>query len=189
MNGSTEGLFVKLLRGVSSCGSTAAKFCIVTMMSLVGIDVFCRYVLNEPLLWIDEINGFLVVAVGFLGAAETLRQEKHINIEVITDRLKPRQELWLKMVTSMISTVFLSIFCVHCTVMVYLSFVRGVTTPSVLLSPLWIPQTVMLIGAVMLTLQMAISTKERFKAILNTKGGGNGITLVEGTKQGGFCND
>lgn len=185
MNGRTWGSFVKFVQLVSSFGSSVAKFCIFAIMSLVGVDVFCRYILNRPLLWTDEVNGFLVVAIGFLGAAETLRQGKHIVIEVITERLNPRRQLWLKLVTSLISTIFLSIFCVHCAVMVQLSFVRKVTTPSVLLSPLWIPQMVMLIGAVILTLQMFTLTGDCFKAIQGTEGQGKWMVPGEATKSGG----
>lgn len=138
--------------------SKVAIFCILGLLALIGYDVFSRYVLNKPVLFSDELSSFLLVAIAFLGAPQALRMGKHINVEVVTILLSANKQRKLLQTTSIISCVALVIFCVHCFVMVYLSFTRGVTTPSVLLSPLWIPQFIMLIGVVSLTLQMIVET-------------------------------
>ena len=51
--------------------------------------VFCRYVLNNSLVWSDEVVRYLFVWFSLLGAAITLRDREHIRVEYFVELLPP----------------------------------------------------------------------------------------------------
>ncbi len=49
-----------------------------------------RYFLNQPIPWVDELVGYLLVGLVMLAAADALRRGEHISVDLLTDRLRPR---------------------------------------------------------------------------------------------------
>ena len=47
----------------------------LAMLILLVIQVVCRYVLNMPLAWSEEICRLLYIAVSFIGAAIATRED------------------------------------------------------------------------------------------------------------------
>jgi len=148
----------KAIESTSSAFAIAAMWGIFAMMVLVGYDVFSRYLFNRPVLFSDEVSGYLLVFVCFLGAAGTLKESRHITVDVLFTRLNLKWQMRLKLVTLILCIGFLAIFCWHSYVMAYLSLKRGVRVPSILLTPIWIPQSLVFIGAILLILQLIVET-------------------------------
>ena len=67
------------------------------ILVVMSIQVFLRYVLNESLIWSDELSRYLLVAMAFIGTATGMRKNNHIRIDVIDYVLPPvaRRALWL----------------------------------------------------------------------------------------------
>ncbi len=63
---------------------------ILASLAMVTYAVVMRYVFNSAPTWVDDSVGFILVGVVMLGAATTLRQGGHINVDMLTDRLGPR---------------------------------------------------------------------------------------------------
>lgn len=137
------------------------------MAALITYDVVSRTLLGSPSLITDEITGYLLVFIAFMGAAEALRTGRHIGVDILTSKLPPRSRLRLKLVASSVSLLFLSVFWWHAVVMVYRSYVRNVTVPSSLLTPLWIPQVFIPIGMTLLILQMVAEIATSSKKLLS----------------------
>lgn len=66
-----------LSRSFAALASLATLACLV----LVAVSVVARYVFNTPLVWIDEVAGWLVVALVMLSVAEAQRRGEHIAVE------------------------------------------------------------------------------------------------------------
>lgn len=60
-------------------------YIIIIMAVLLVINVFCRSVLNNSLSFAEELGGFLMVIVTFLGISTASRFYKHINMNAIVD--------------------------------------------------------------------------------------------------------
>ncbi len=58
----------------------AITFAILVVMS---VQIFLRYVLNESLIWSDELARYLLIAMAFIGCAAGVRKRCHIRIDVI----------------------------------------------------------------------------------------------------------
>ncbi|MBK5253726.1 MAG: TRAP transporter small permease subunit [Peptostreptococcaceae bacterium] len=52
-------------------------------LTLLFIQVICRYVLNMPLAWAEELVRMMYISVSFTGAAVALRKNEHITINII----------------------------------------------------------------------------------------------------------
>lgn len=58
-----------------------------TLVGLVLVSVFCRYVLNHSLSWSDEVVRYLFVWFTLFGGAVTLREGEHIRVEYFVEQL------------------------------------------------------------------------------------------------------
>lgn len=57
------------------------------MVISVGIQVFCRYILNRPLTWTEELSTFLFGFVIFIGATVSVKRDEAPALRVLIDRL------------------------------------------------------------------------------------------------------
>lgn len=91
---------------------------VLTVLSIVGviafgaIQVFSRYVLNQPLFGSEELARLFGVWMTFLGASIAVREGSHIKVELFHQRLKPRARL----VVDWIIQLFVLAFSVPVTV-------------------------------------------------------------------------
>ena len=70
--------------------------------------VFYRYVLNSALLWPEEIAGFLLVWISFIGAYLALRKEGHLSFDMLIEKLPPRVLFWIKQAIELLVIAFFS---------------------------------------------------------------------------------
>jgi len=62
---------------------------LVTLLAVVGLEIFARYVVNHSLFWSEELARYLFIYLVFLGAAIALRREAHIRVSFFVDLLPP----------------------------------------------------------------------------------------------------
>ena len=66
----------------------AMIFTITAIFITVCIGVFFRYVLNNSLVWIEEIAKFTMVWLAFIGSPPAMDRGGHVAIEMISSRVK-----------------------------------------------------------------------------------------------------
>jgi TRAP-type C4-dicarboxylate transport system permease small subunit len=71
-------------------GTGLAAALLLVSLALVAWSVMMRYFLNQPIPWVDELVGYLLVGLVMLAAADALRRGEHISVDLLTDRLGPR---------------------------------------------------------------------------------------------------
>lgn len=76
---------------------------------LVVSAVFFRYVLSNSLEWSDELAGFLLVWVTFLGAVTALERGKHINFDGLMMVIPPKPRRFLEIVAEVFLFIFLTV--------------------------------------------------------------------------------
>jgi TRAP-type C4-dicarboxylate transport system permease small subunit len=88
--------------------------CLVTLIaSLLVVDVvvgvFTRYVLNSALPGTDELGGYLLGWLSFLGAALLCSEDGHISFELLVDSFPPHWQRPIVCGGYLIAIVFLGI--------------------------------------------------------------------------------
>jgi TRAP-type C4-dicarboxylate transport system permease small subunit len=63
---------------------------IVAIVLMIGVQVGTRYLLNRPIVWVEDVATFCFIWAVFLGAAAGLKEIRHIRIETFLGRLPAR---------------------------------------------------------------------------------------------------
>ncbi|QAA94460.1 hypothetical protein CKA81_11935 [Pollutimonas thiosulfatoxidans] len=101
-----EKIFIRLTGYVCS-----SLFCLMVAVSL--LQVFFRYVLNDSLVWSEELARYLFVWVSFLGAIIAFHRGMHIEVDILTSMLRDNSKRILDLLTKVLTGVFLLVLIVY----------------------------------------------------------------------------
>jgi TRAP-type C4-dicarboxylate transport system permease small subunit len=76
-------------------------------------EVVARYVFNHPFFWSDEVTVYAFTWVAFLGSALALRDNRHIGISFLVEKLPRKQQGMLGILADAIVLAFLGLFLVQ----------------------------------------------------------------------------
>jgi TRAP-type C4-dicarboxylate transport system permease small subunit len=79
------------------------------LATVVFMQFFTRYVLNDSIAWTEEIARYLLMAVAFLGAALAARKGTHIALEIVPNLLPAKARAWAFLVLNICTVVFFAI--------------------------------------------------------------------------------
>jgi TRAP-type transport system small permease protein len=57
---------------------------------VLAAQVFCRFVLNQSLIWSEEVSGWCMVWVVFIGSTSLMRSDGHVSIPIFVSLLPPK---------------------------------------------------------------------------------------------------
>ncbi len=72
-----------------------------------------RHLFNQPIKGVEEANQLALVVMVFLGLAFTQARQRHVNIELVTSRLRPRAREILGVVSALIVLGVMVLFTVE----------------------------------------------------------------------------
>lgn len=150
--------FVSAVTGLSALAAGIAAVLVIGMLAIMGYGVAQRYFLGTPVTWTDELTGYLVVAIVMFGAAETLLRGEHINVDLLTAKrsgtAKKIIEIWGNAAVICVAVVLL--IATRATLSYSYNF--AILSNGYLEVPMWIPQSSMLVGGVLLLLAAVVRT-------------------------------
>ncbi|MCF8106355.1 MAG: TRAP transporter small permease [Desulfohalobiaceae bacterium] len=79
---------------------------IFLLMWMVLVEVLSRYVLLSPLAVSNEIGGFVLVCITFMGLAYTWRERGHVRVEFIFKMFPLRLRWWVRFVSVILALLF-----------------------------------------------------------------------------------
>lgn len=133
---------------------------IVAMMLVMVVEVFMRYLIQQPLGWnISLIENVLMPGLVFLGLPYAYSVGAHVAAELVYDRLGPRSKRvldWLARFLLVLSSIFLIYAGVQITVTSFMTNEIPPPLSSEILIPAWIWRTFLPIGALMMLLLLLI---------------------------------
>ena len=77
----------------------AFGWCILVLTFSVSYEVFVRYVLNSPTVWVNEISRFLQIWATYLALTYTFHKKDFIRITVVYDRLNESGKKFLDFIS------------------------------------------------------------------------------------------
>jgi len=89
-------------------GGSIAAIVIITLAA-----VFWRYVLNNPLSWVEQVSTMIFVWVIFLGSAVLYRQNLHIGVDAFLFMLSEKNRAIWKWVIEVANLTFIVILFVY----------------------------------------------------------------------------
>jgi TRAP-type C4-dicarboxylate transport system permease small subunit len=139
----------RLLDGVyRACGALAA-LCILLIAGLIVAQVGGRLA-GVLVPGADDLAGYALTASSFLALAHTLRANGHIRLTLLIRRAGRGQRLVLESSCLTFGVLVTGYFTYHVIEMAWDAYRFGERSQGILSVPLWIPQTVMALGAIVL---------------------------------------
>jgi len=86
------------------CAVLLAVMFVVTLFQVVA-----RVVIGMSSVWSEELARFLYVCLVFVGAAPLIRDDEHIRVGILTDRLTGRSAALLKAVIALLTLPFIAV--------------------------------------------------------------------------------
>lgn len=153
-------ILVKLDSGLYYLENSIILVTLGSMVILSFLQVLLRNFFDTGLLWGDILLRHLVLWVGFVGASLATREEKHINVDILTKLISPRIVPFIK-------------FCVHlfailiCSVLakaswIFLTFEIEAGTVIFLNIPAWYIQIILPIGFALIGFRFLLKIMDQF---------------------------
>ena len=83
-----------------------AVFLFLIVILLTTIQILSRYVFQFPIAFSDEVSRFLFIWISFLGAAMVMKDNSHIRLDIISEKLSPLGVLILNIFIQSLIFVF-----------------------------------------------------------------------------------
>lgn len=165
-------------------GAWGAAACMVTICILVALQVTFRLVdallvligmqrLGIGITGVSEIAAYLLVGATFLGLAYTFIHHAHIRVTLLVTRLPAALRAWFEVFCLGIALIISLLLSYGLVGLIIESREFNDVSSGFMSIPLWIPQTVLLVGvallclalaeALFMTLRIAIREPSRFR--------------------------
>jgi len=105
-----------------------AGFSLAAMAVVCALQVVCRYVLNAPLRWPEEVARLLLVWLTYLGAVSATESGMHVAIGVVHDRFSPRARWVADLAGDLIALLFSTALTAGG--LAFLASMRGILLPA-----------------------------------------------------------
>jgi len=84
---------------------TAGGLAAIVLLTLA--QIFCRFVLDRPLIWSEELIKLILVWITFVGAAVVCWDARHLNVDVLFSRLPYRLRRLVQFLNAAVAIAFL----------------------------------------------------------------------------------
>ena len=142
--------FFQLFDHILNAQAFLAGILLVFIMLSVGLDVILRYFFNSPMIWVTEVTECLLLYITFLGTGWLLREEGHVKVDIILNRLKPRSTAFFGILSSLVGIFVSTMLAFYGMSLTWNYFKRGIYTPTAMEIPVAAIILIIPIGSFML---------------------------------------
>lgn len=94
---------------VNRIDDVIATVALIGILAITIVNVFCRFILNEPFAWAEEVSIGLFVWLVFIGISSAMKREGHIGVDYFVEKL-PRPLKIVAIVVRAAAIYFVLIF-------------------------------------------------------------------------------
>ena len=89
---------------------TIGIVCLLTMFTVICVNVVMRYAFSQPLYWAEELSNYMFVWIGFLSCANSVADGAHIRVTAFVNLLSERTNRWIAL---LMDGLLLAVFGVY----------------------------------------------------------------------------
>lgn len=156
---------VKFSDELSDWMATVSAVILGLMTLLILVEIFLWNLFEKTTLIADEYSAYGLAAIIFMGAGYCLREKGHIRITLVLGFLPGLAARITTFISASITTIFMGYLWWYLFKMVQSAIRYESTSGTLTHTPLWIPQTVMLVGAGCFFIQLLATSVKTFAAI------------------------
>ncbi len=139
--------FIYLASGI------AAALCLIGILFLIVVQMLARWT-GEVFPGAPEYAGYAMAAASFLAFANALNRGSHIRVSILINALGPKARRIMEIWCFGVATAVMWYFVYYAWRFVGFSIMLGDISQGQDKTPLWIPQSVMLAGAIILAIAL-----------------------------------
>ena len=139
----------------------AASYLFLIIVAISAFEVFMRYAVEQPTVWVHELSVALAATCFVIGGPYVHRQRRHITISYVFEKMSPRLQDRARLLSSLLALVFLVFLTYATTLQGWQALQHGEMTGTALNWP--IPaylKSLFAVCAAVMTLQTAIHVIE-----------------------------
>jgi TRAP-type mannitol/chloroaromatic compound transport system permease small subunit len=159
--------YVTVVDYLSTRFGRIAMYLIFLMIGTLLLDAVTRNILKIPMFWCVELAQFTLAAYYIMGGAYSMQLDSHVRMDLVYDRLSPRNKARMDSFTA----IFLVVYLVVLLIGSISSTIYVIKTDQRLFSmwnPSLIPIKIIMVLGILLMLLQAISTF--FKDLAKSRG-------------------
>ncbi len=131
----------------------AAALCLIAILFLIVVQMLARWT-GEVFAGAPEYAGYAMAAASFLAFANALNRGSHIRVSILINAVGPKLQRLLETWCFAIGTAIAWYFVWYAVRFAYWSWKFNDVSQGQDVTPLWIPQSVMVFGAVVLAIAL-----------------------------------
>lgn len=123
----------------------------VAIAVVLNVGVFTRYVMNDPVIWSEELARFLLIWITFVGASVAVRKNEMLAFQFSRTFVPQRYTRLMQLTVSLATIVFLVIFLWFG--FSSLSIYKLITSSATSISLIW-PASGMVVGGLFMVIHL-----------------------------------
>ncbi len=143
------------------------EIAIVAMGAIVILEIVTRNLFGFSFEMSEEVGGYIIIGISFLSLPVCQVYRSYHHVQFIQNRLSPRGRALSHLVFDVLSLLFCAVLLWQLTRFVMATYRSDDVAPTLLATPLWIPQALMPIGtlaAMVSLLRSALGNWRRLRA-------------------------
>lgn len=158
-------LLFRLIEWLSEISGYLSGIAILAAAFVVFYQVAARYFLKLPTIWQTELTIYLLMFATFVGGAYGLKHNAHVGVEIVLEKISPRAQSILKIVTSILAVILTIIVAWKGFEMWWEATEKGWRSDSLWGPPLMYPYFILPLGMLLISLQYIVLIYEEFLAL------------------------
>jgi len=143
----------RLLDVIYAVSGGAAALCLIAILGLIVVQMLARWT-GEVFPGAPDYAGYAMAAASFLAFANALNKGAHIRVSILLNIVPAGMRRALEIWCFGIGSITMWYFVFYCQRFVYWSWKFNDISQGQDKTPLWIPQSAMLIGAIILAIAL-----------------------------------
>ena len=153
----------QLPRGVA--GAFVLLLCAVVpfIMFAVSYEVVMRFFFGRVTLWLNDVTGYLMLALTFLGGAYVMARDGHVQVDIVVEHTSAAVKRRLKIVNAVLVLLVALVLAAASGFTVVDSYQRNLAMVGIIDVPRWLVLTPIFVGSVLLVVERILYLRRTWR--------------------------
>jgi TRAP-type C4-dicarboxylate transport system permease small subunit len=151
---------------LSEAAGYLSALALVAATAAVVHGVLSRYLFGNPTVWQTEVSIYLLIFVTFVGAAYGLKNQAHVGVDLLVERLPDRSRLVIRVVTAALALVVVAVVMWTAGMTWWEAYREGFRSPTALRAPLSVVYAILPLGMLLVACQYIAFIIEGVQALV-----------------------
>jgi len=123
------------------------------IMIAIAYATISRYFFGNPMAWVVEVSSYSLLYITFLAAPWLLRQDAHVKVDLVLNKLKPKSQSALNLFNNAIGVAIAVILLVFGFKMTLNNYREGIVVMNILRTPQYMLLVIIPVGTFFLAIE------------------------------------